>query len=1049
VKSAGGERVVRTVVRSLARGDAVDWQAARADAPRLRETLSGLRIVEKIARLGRSRREPAVEPAALAHWGPLLLLDRIGQGSYGEVYRAFDPALQIQVALKLWKPARADPESDGRMLDEARRLARVRHPNVLTVHGADERDGRLGMWTDLIRGHTLEQLLERDGPFAAGEATVIGMALCAALAALHAVGVIHRDVKTSNVMREQGGRIVLMDFGTVREVVAAGKVDALEAPAGTPLAMAPEILRGEPASAAGDMYSLGVLLYRLVSGSYPVDAATLAELRSRHARGEVVHLRDRRPDLPRRFVDVVESLLSPDAERRPGSAGALEQALAQTIEADAPAGGAAARVAAPPVIPGREASHLAANNLPQTLTSFVGRERELERCGSLLERCRLLTLTGAPGSGKTRLALRVAESMLGAGLDAVWFVDLTPLVERAEVERALASASGSPEARGTTPLESVVATIGASACIVLLDNCEHLVAECAAVATALLRGCPNLRLVATSQEPLSVSGEQIFTVPPMSVPGAGATRAAVMGSDAGRLFFDRASLVDPSFHLTDRNAADVGEICRRLDGIPLALELAAALARVLAPEEIRDRLDSQIVLRANAGASAAARRQTLTAAFQWSYGLLVEAERAFLRRLSVFAGRWTLEAATAVCGAGRPDIEVVMLLSRLTDKSLVLAERVDDVRTAYRLLEPVRQFAHERLTEAEEADAVRDSHLDYYLGLAERAEAGLEGPDAGRWLSRLDVERENLLAAVRWTLEGTGAPEKGLRLAGALWRYWHTRGEFTIGRATLERVLRAAGPQGQEIARAKALWGAGYLGAHLGNADEVLASFQESLLLSRAAGDLHGVSRALRGLGIEAVNRSDFGTARRHFEESLAIDRELGNPRDLAASLNSVGGAAWRLGDYATARAMHEEGLAVARRCGATMSVLLNLSNLTCVALRTGRPEDARIHLQECLPLIRDLGAVHRGAEMLELAAETLAALGAALPACRLFGAAETLREQLRSPAEETWRAAAHRAVAGMRATLGAGALEAARAEGSRLGFEEALSLALDELGAG
>src|SRR5262249_2343341 len=383
-----------------------------------------------------------------------------------------------------------------------------------------------------------------------------------------------------------------------------------------------------------------------------------------------------------------------------------------------------------------------------------------------------------------------------------------------QVERALASAAGCAEERGATPLEAVVACIGTSSCLVVLDNCEHLVEVCAAIATALLRGCPKLRLLATSREPIGVAGEQIYGVPPMSLPGIGvpATPATVMSSDAGRLFVEGASLVDPAFHLGDRNAADVGEICRRLDGIPLAIELAAALARVLAPQEIRDRLDSQIVLRASAGAAPGGRNQTLNAAFEWSYGLLAEAERAFLRRLSAFTGRWTLEAATAVCGDGRPDVEVVLLLSRLADKSLVLAERVDDCRTAYRLLETIRQFAGERLAQSGEAEAVRNLHLDYYLRLADEAEPGLEGPEAGRWLSRLDVERENMLAAVRWTLEGRGAPGKGLRLAGALWRYWYTRGEFTIGSAMLERVLRAAGAEGQEAARAKALWGAGYLG---------------------------------------------------------------------------------------------------------------------------------------------------------------------------------------------------------------------------------------------
>jgi len=1060
-----GSKPLRDAIEAVSEGRAVDWESEKSSRPELGDTFEALRVLEEIGRVhrgagvGSSRgagaepsgaasasararagrrdgRSARLEPAAratLSEWGPLRILEKIGEGSFGEVYRAFDPGLQIQVALKLWRPVGADPETYRELIDEAQRLARVHHPNVLTVHGVDKRKGRVGMWTDLIRGHTLEQLLERDGPFAALEAAVIGMELCAALAALHTMGVVHRDLKSTNVMREQGGRIVLMDFGTVSE--AAGQRGAK--PAGTPLAMAPEVLSGEPATVASDLYSLGVLLYRLVTAAYPVEADTLAELSARHARGEIAHLRDRRPDLPRSFVDVVELALSPDPERRHRSAGAFERALAQTLDAAALPRGASKRPAA--------------NNLPQPLTSFVGRQRELESCLALIPRSRIFTLTGSPGSGKTRLGLRLAEVMLDSGLEAVWFVDLAPLVERAHVERALASAAGISEGRGAAPLFAVAESIGARSCLLLLDNCEHLVEECGAIATTLIRSCPNLRVVATSREALGVPGEQLYGVPPLTIPDAGALAApaAVMSSDAGRLFVERASLVDPALRLTERNARDVAEICRRLDGIPLALELAAALARVLSPEEIRERLDSQIVLRANPGSATAERNQTLQAAFEWSYGMLSEAERAFLGRLSVFSGRWTLAAATAVCGGGLEDMEVVLLLSRLADKSLVLTEHVDEVRTAYRLLETVRQFAADKLAERGGADAVRHAHLDYYLSLAESAEGGLEGPGAARWLSRLDVEHENLLAAVRWALEGAAAPEMGLRLAGALWRYWYTRGEFTLGCATLERALMASGAEGHEIARAKALWGAGYIAMQIANSGKALPWFEESLALAQRSGDRAGVSRALKGLGIVAVDRRDYAGARRPFEDSLAIDRELGNARELASSLNNVGAVAWRQGDYETARMMHEEGAVLARACGATMSVILNLLNLTCVCLRLARPDDARKHLRECLPLVRELGAKYRGAEAMELAAETLTAPGAAASAVRLYGAAEGLREELHSPAETPWHMTRDAAVARLLEILGQERYEAARSEGRTLGFEAALTLAADELRAG
>src|SRR5829696_434443 len=448
------------------------------------------------------------------------------------------------------------------------------------------------------------------------------------------------------------------------------------------------------------------------------------------------------------------------------------------------------------------------NNLPLQLTGLVGREREISEVGRLLAEARLLTLTGPGGSGKTRLALAVASEVVEGYEDGAWLVELAPLSDPELVPEAVASVLGVREATGSPLLETLAEHLVSKSMLLVLDNCEHLIDASASLAEVLLRRCPNLSILATSREGLGITGEATFAVPPLSLPDPRRLPDPEMlpRYEATRLFVERVRAVKQDFSLTEGNAVAVAQVCYRLDGIPLAIELAAARARVLSVEQISSRLDDSFRL-LTGGRAVLARHRTLTATMDWSHELLSTEEKALFRGLSVFAGGWTLEAAEAVCnGEGLEREDLLDLLASLVDRSLVLvSERDGEVR--YRLLEVVRQYAAEKLEVAGEAGPLGERHAKYYLALAEDAEPELRGARYGAWLGRLEAEHGNLRAALRWFLYRDEA-ELALRLAGALGEFWYLSGQVSEGRQWLEEAL-AGREAASEAVQAKALTWAG------------------------------------------------------------------------------------------------------------------------------------------------------------------------------------------------------------------------------------------------
>jgi predicted ATPase/DNA-binding CsgD family transcriptional regulator len=576
------------------------------------------------------------------------------------------------------------------------------------------------------------------------------------------------------------------------------------------------------------------------------------------------------------------------------------------------------------------------HNLPLELSSFVGREREIAEVKELLADHRLLTLSGPGGCGKTRLALAVARDMVGEFEDGAWMVELASLADPGLVTQTVASTLGVREEPDRPLAEVLVDHLESKKLLLILDNCEHLVGACAQLAEALLRACPDLRILATSREVLEVSGEISWLVPPLSLPEPYHLPSIekLLCYEAVRLFVERATAALSSFTLAQQNTRVVAEVCQKLDGMPLAIELAAARVRVLAVEQISERLDECFRLLRTDNRTAVLRQRTLRATMDWSHDLLSEEEKVLFRRLSVFAGGFTLEAAEKVCSAeGIEEDEVLDLLSHLVDQSLVLVtERHGEAR--YRLLETVRQYGKEKLNESREAQAIRDGHALFFLKLAEEAEPAMLGPEQEAWVGRLEQEHDNLRTALGWLKECGGA-DQGLRLAGALGRFWWFRGYYTEGRAQLEEFLGLAGAA---PIRAKALSALGMLiyrsaDYSAGDQEAALSRLEESLEIYRELGEERRLAAVLREIGRLSIEVGDWERARSFLEQSLKLEWQSGNEHGIAMTRTFLGMLALLTGERGLARSHLEESLGVLRELGGTNEIkkcLFFLGQLSC-----------------------------------------------------------------------------------------------------------------------
>jgi predicted ATPase/predicted Ser/Thr protein kinase len=931
----------------------------------------------------------------------------LGRGGMGVVYLATELSLGRRVALKVLSPElAADERFRSRFLREARLAASLEHPHVVPLYRADEHGGVLYLVMRYVDGESLRALLQREAPLPTRQALEVLAQLAAALDVAHARGLVHRDVKPANVL-VQDGHAYLCDFGLARSAAEADLTQASEV-LGTLAYLAPEQIEGARVDGSADQYALACLGFELLSGRPPFEAESQAALLYAHLRRTPPPLGEERPELASLDAAFARALAKRPDERFASCAefvGALERTLAAPPGPGRPAGGAPAP-AAGPVTQGSPRP-----NLPVTPTPFLGRERELADVTALLSRddVRLLTLTGPGGTGKTRLAAQAAAQLVERYPAGVWWVQLATLRDRELVLETAATAVGASD--------DLAEHIADRTMLLVFDNFEQVVGAAPEVA-GVLASCPNLSVLVTSREPLRVSGEHEYAVPPLA------------HDEAVELFVARATAVKADF---DADEA-VPEICRRLDELPLALELAAARVKALSPRQILARLEQRLPLLTGGARDLPERQRTLRAAIAWSYELLTGDEQRLFARLAVFSGGCTLEAAEEVAAA---DVDA---LQSLVDKSLL---RHTDER--FWMLETIREFAAGELGGSGEGDELRRRHAGYFLELAEAAEPHLRdwwSSGGAEWLDRLEREHANFRAALNH-LEAAGDGELALRLVGSISEAWELRGHLAEARRRLESALAA--DERPTHARAKALNQAATIAVSAGDAAAGRRLAEEALHLHRTLADAWGTANSTFVLGYALAEESDMTRAQGLFEEAARRFDEARDEHYALLARRALAWACYELGDLDRTRRLHEENLERARALPNDFIVASTLSALAGMAVDDGRIDDAVPLLEESQRLYRELGDPVDVAVNLCRFAKALAAARKAVPAAELLATYEALCGEL--GAGVPWAARSNEeTLSAIRGLLDEAALEEAWERGRALDAEQAVALALGEL---
>lgn len=875
--------------------------------------------------------------------GRYRLVGVLGQGAFGRVWLADDEDLRRQVAIKIpTAKCFAREEDADAYLAEARALATLDHPHIVPVYDVGRKaEGSVYVVSKFIDGYTLAEQIKENRP-GQEEAVAIIATVAEALAHAHERGLIHRDVKPANILLEEHtGRPYLADFGLAIREQDLNRSDPMS---GTPAYMSPEQAgkEGSAVDARSDIFSLGIVLYELLTGWRPFGGDTLAA---------VLHQVICAAPLPPRDVD---STIDADL-----------QAICLTALAKLPAdrfATAADFAAALRAWQRRQSDEAlrpkaAPHNLPATLGELIGRDSETAELQRLLGEARLVTLTGPGGVGKTRLALQTAWSALAEFAERVYFVQLAPVRDASLVASAIAQAVGCRESADRPVAEALVEFVAGQRMLLVLDNFEH-VAAAAELVSKLLAAATELRIVVTSRMPLRLAGEQEYPVALLEVPpSAAADLDALARYSAVALFCKRARESLPDFVFSKQNAAAVVEICTRLDGLPLAIELAAARIKVLTPQAMLPRLEKRLQLLTGGRGVSSTRQQTMRGAIAWSYDLLTPQEQRLFRRLSFFVGGCTLAAIEGTTPDEGEPIDALDGVASLVDKSILRATDSPSGERRYGMLETVREFAFERLVESGEKDAECHRLASYMAALVEQAEPQLKGADSAAAFQQLEEEQANIRAAISCCLAVPSDPirgELGLRIGGALWRFWCSRGYLREGRHWLTQLLAAFGKSHHDSLGGKARYAAGCLAEDLAEFSEAQSLYRESLALWEAAGEVERLPDAYVALGSISTSQGDYATARASFGRALELATQQGARRLIAVALSNLGSVAWAEADYAAAEAYHEEALAIRRELGGPAAIAVSLTSLGLVASRRGDLQKAEALYRESLVILRE-----------------------------------------------------------------------------------------------